>query len=219
MGAGEGSWPCRSTVTWGSPHPDHPAEYQTPGFNHCASLSWMSLRNLFSRVPNPIVLSSTPPPPTAFSNSPKAVTSTQVPTGNLEAALDIPFHTVYPAMSIVTATCQFYCLISICTLFTIPAVYTPSQATPPPFLAWTFLGTLHSYTPYIIRGCLEKHMLSLCSCPEPFCGSPLPLESRPESLPLPSRPALPLFPAELLFPGSLGFADTGPSAGSTFPPW
>lgn len=71
--------------------------------------------------------------------------------------------------------------------------------------------------PHAIRGCPEQNMLALPSGPEAFRGSPLPLEPRPASLPRPSRPGLPLLPAELLrFPEALGFAHTVPSAGSTF---
>lgn len=159
MGAGEGSWPCRSRVTWVSPLPDHAAECQTPGFNH-------SSQSLLGVPQEPVLKGPKPHCPSLHTSFSYCVF--KLAEGGDIYPLDIPFHTVCPRMSLVTATCQFYRLISICPLFTIPAVYTSSQATLISCLDPTLLGTLHSYTLYVIRGCLKKYMLSSFSCPEPF---------------------------------------------------
>lgn len=69
-----------------SPHPESPAECQTPGSSHqCPSRLCQFLRGR-----NPITLSSIPAPPAALANLLKEVTSTWVSTGNVDAALTPP---------------------------------------------------------------------------------------------------------------------------------
>lgn len=165
------------------------ARHQDP--TTCAGLSWVFLRG-----PNPIILSSTSAPSAAFSNSLKWATSTQVSTGNVDAALTPPLHAVCPPTPIVTKPCQLYHHISPSLHFSPSLLLIPlSQAFPISFLDPSFLGALHSKIPHAVRGYLEKNMLTLHSHPGPFCVSPLPLEPRPAPLPQPSRPSLPLLPA------------------------
>lgn len=152
---GEAAGSAGAVLAGVSPHPDCPAESQTQDPTTCASPSWVHLGNLFSRDASPTVLSSTPAP-SALSNSLKRATSTQVPTENLEAALDISFSHRLPYNTHCYRTLPVLPPTSVCLLLSIPVTHTPRQATPISCWHPTFLGCLHPCTQYAIRGYFEK---------------------------------------------------------------
>lgn len=138
-------------------------------------------------------------------------------TGNLKAAHDILFSRHLPPSTHCYQTLPTpRSHLPVSPVLSIPTAHT-TNSSHPHFLPGLDLPRSFPVLYSTCRGYLEKHMLTLHPVPELFCGFPLLLEPRSEYLPQPSRPGLLLFPDKLLsFPGTLGFAYTGLSAGSSF---